>query len=331
LKSLNVALIGCGIVGLRRIKLFGNKFILKACADKYINKKKNLLKNKNILFTNNWHDILKLNELDAVFIATYHSDQGKIIEAFLKKSIHIFCEKPGCISLTTTKKLKRISEAKKNIIVKIGFNHRYHPSIILAKKIIKKKTLGKILYLRGIYGHGGRKNYHKEWRFNRKLSGGGELIDKGSHLIDLSRIFLGDLKVHSSFIKNYFWKTKLEDNCFFSLKNSKNNLSFLHSSSTEWKNKFTFEIFCKYGKIEIIGLGKSYGKEKLILYKMSKNMGIPKKKVKSFTKYQSNNSWKIEIDDFYHSITKKKSCEPNIKDVYKNLLIIKELYRNDNS
>ena len=331
MKTLNVALIGCGIVGLRRVNLFGNKFNLIACADKYINQKKKLIKNKNILFTNNWRHILNLKDLDAVFVATYHSYQGKIIEAFLKKNIHVFCEKPGCISLTTAKKLIKISKIKKNIIVKIGFNHRYHPSIILAKKIIKKKTLGKILYIRAIYGHGGRKNYHKEWRFNHKLSGGGELIDKGSHLIDLSRLFLGDLKVHSAFIKNYFWKTKLEDNCFFSLKNRNNNLSFLHSSSTEWKNKFNFEIFCKYGKIEIIGLGKSYGKEKLILYKMRKNMGIPQKKIRSFTKYESNTSWKIEIDDFYNSIIKKIKCEPNINDVYENLLIIRDLYKNDNN
>ena len=183
------------------------------------------------------------------------------------------------------------------------------------------------MYLRAIYGHGGRKNYHKEWRFNKKLSGGGELIDKGSHLIDLSRFFLGDLIVHSSFLKNYFWKSNLEDNCFFSLKNNKNNLSFLHSSSTEWKNKFIFEIFCKYGKIEINGLGKSYGNEKLIIYKMSKNMGIPKKKIKIFSKLESSRSWQIEVDNFYTSIIKKKNCEPNITDVYKNLKIINDLYK----
>ena len=64
------------------------------------------------------------------------------------------------------------------------------------------------MYIRAIYGHGGRKNYHKEWRFNKKFSGGGELIDKGSHLIDLSRLFLKNLKVDYSKLNTFFWKSK---------------------------------------------------------------------------------------------------------------------------
>ena len=195
---------------------------------------------------------------------------------------------------------------------------------------MKKKIIGNILYIRAVYGHGGRKNYDKEWRFNKKLSGGGELIDKGSHLIDLSRVFLGSLIVHSSYLNNYFWRTKLEDNCFIALKNKKNNFSFIHASSTEWKNKFLFEIFCKYGKIEISGLGKSYGTEKLILYEMSKEMGVPKKKEIKFSKSDTLSSWKIEVDDFYNSILKTKACYPNIKDVYENIKIINKIYKNDN-
>ena len=52
----------------------------------------------------------------------------------------------------------------------------------------------------------------------KKFSGGGELIDKGSHLIDLSRFFLGDLRIISSKLKNFFWKMNLEDNYFLNLR-----------------------------------------------------------------------------------------------------------------
>ena len=50
---------------------------------------------KKIFLTKNWRDLLKLENLDAVFIATYHSIQSEIIKEFLKKNVHVFCEKPG--------------------------------------------------------------------------------------------------------------------------------------------------------------------------------------------------------------------------------------------
>lgn len=327
MKTLNAVVIGCGVIGLRRIKYFRKKFSLIACADKNINKIKKIFKNEKILKTSNWKDLLKLHNIDVVFIATYHSIQTEIIKEFLKKGIHIFCEKPGGVSAIQTKKLIELSKYKKKISIKIGYNHRFHPAFILAQKIISENQIGKILYIRAVYGHGGRKNYNNEWRFNRKLSGGGELIDKGSHLIDLSKIFLGKLKTHSTNLHNYFWRTTLDDNCFLILKNKTNNIAFLHASSTEWKNKFIFEIFCKKGKIEINGLGKSYGTEKLTLYKMSKSMGIPQKKEYYFKQHEVDNSWIIEIDDFYQSIVHLKKCYPNLNDVYDNLKIINEAYK----
>ena len=176
------------------------------------------------------------------------------------------------------KNYSKFKKKKLNLNIRVGFNHRYHPAFLKAKELIKKKLIGKILYIRAVYGHGGRLNYEKEWRFKKKISGGGELIDKGSHLIDLARFFLGDLKIISSILKNFFWKMQLEDNCFLNLQNKSGSNAFLHASCTEWKNKFLFEIFGQFGKIEITGLGKSYGEEKLILYKMSKKMGKPLKR-----------------------------------------------------
>jgi len=156
------------------------------------------------------------------------------------------------------------------------------------------------------------------------LSGGGELIDKGSHLIDLCHYFLGDLRLVFSDLNTFFWKTRLEDNCFLILKNSKSNKAYLHSSCTEWKNKFIFEIFCQYGKIEINGLGKSYGIEKLILYKMKKKMGKPSKKV---WLYKNDNSWKTEINEFYKDIKFNRISKPGLREALKNLNLIKKIYK----
>jgi len=330
MEKINIGLIGVGIIGLKRLDNLPKNFNLVGCADPLIFTKKNILKKKNIFLTKNWKKLLNLKNLESVIVATTHHLHSKILEECIKKNIHTFVEKPAGISDIKTKKIFLKLKNKKNLIVRVGFNHRYHPAFLKAKKLVDQNKIGKIIYIRGVYGHGGRLNYEKEWRFKKKFSGGGELIDKGSHLIDLSRLFLGDLKVVFSNLKTYFWKMKLEDNCFLNLENKKGSIAFLHASCTEWKNKFSFEIFGKTGKIEINGLGKSYGQESLTYYKMSKKMDIPNKKVILFPQ-SPNYSWKLELKEFYNDIKKKKKSVPGITEAYETLKIINSIYKkNDN-
>ncbi len=329
-KVFNIGLIGCGIVGLRRLENLPNNFRLIGCADPFISIKKIFKKNKELFLTSNWKKLLDIRNLHAVIVATTHHLQNQIISECVKKKIHVFVEKPGGISANETNKIiLNLKRKKIDLNIRVGFNHRYHPAIIKAKELVNSKLIGKILLIRGVYGHGGRLNYEKEWRFKKKISGGGELIDKGSHLVDLSRFFLGDLKVISSELKNFFWKIKLEDNCFLNLENKSGSKAFLHASCTEWKNKFLFEIFGQFGKIEINGLGKSYGEERLIFYKMKKKMGKPFKKEFRFEK--KDHSWKRELDEFYIDIIKKRVSSPGLIDIYKNLKIINEIYKNNDN
>ena len=281
---------------------------------------------KYIFFTH-WTKLINYKSLDAVIISTTHNLHSKIIEECLKKNLHIFVEKPASINNKESYKILKILKKKKKLKLRVGFNHRYHPAFLLAKKIINQKKIGKIFCIRAVYGHGGRLGYEKEWRFNKKYSGGGELIDKGSHLIDLSRLFLGNLKVDTFSLNNFFWRTNLEDNCFLNLKNEKGAVAILHASSTEWKNKFIFEIFGKYGKIEINGLGRSYGKESLTLFKMSKKMGVPQSKRILF-KRDYLYSWKEEFKEFYKDIIKDKNPIPGMQDAHENLKIISKVYQN---
>jgi len=328
-KLLNIGLIGCGVVGQKRIENLPKNFKFVACADpKIISIHKNF-STKNVHITSRWEELIDLDYLDAVIIATTHHLYSKILEKCIKKNLHVFLEKPAGIFANKTKKIISSINKKKFLAIRVGFNHRYHPAFLLAKKIVKSNKIGKLMYIRAVYGHGGRINYNKEWRFKKKLSGGGELIDKGSHLIDLSRLFLGQLKADKFKLTTNFWKMKLEDNCFLILKNKKNNIAFLHASCTEWKNKFIFEIFGKTGKIEINGLGRSYGQENLLHYKMSKKMGPPKKIIYNF-KDKKDNSWKLELEDFYKDIQNKKKSIPGIIDAYENLKIINHIYKYNN-
>jgi len=320
----NIGIIGCGLIGQRRAKHLGKKGVLIACADTNIKNANKIALKKNILIFTNWKKLIEIKELDIIFVSTYHNKLCNIVLESYKKGKHVFVEKPGAKNFIEIKRLIKIVK-NKNIKIKVGFNHRYHQSIVKSKNIIKSGALGNLMYIRGRYGHGGRLGYENEWRAKKKIAGGGELLDQGSHLIDLSRMFLGNFNKVSGFINTYFWKMSVEDNAFLTLRTANDRVAFLHASWTEWKNLFSLEIFGTKGKLDISGKGGSYGLEQLIFYKMTKKMNKPKAQKWSFK--DNDTSWKNEINDFYNDIIFNKEPSPNLKDAYETLKIINQVYK----
>ncbi len=209
-------------------------------------------------------------------------------------------------------------------VVRIGFNHRYHRSFQKAREIYDSGVLSDLLFIRGRYGHGGRIGYEREWRAVPELSGGGEAIDQGVHLVDLSRWFLGDLTLVEGRAPTYFWNVPVEDNAFFLLETESRQVAFLHASWTEWKNLFSFEICGRMGKLEVSGLGGSYGTERLIHYQMQPEMGPPATTIYEFP--MPDNSWETEICEFVEDIRCKRVPQPGIEDAQAALRIVEQLY-----
>lgn len=319
-----VGIIGCGLIGFKRSKFLGPQAKLIACADINKNNLKKISTKKNIKKFSDWKELLKIKEIDIVIIATPHNYLARIVIAAYRYKKHILVEKPGAKNLKEIKKIISLVKNKK-VKIRIGYNHRYHPSILKAKKLVNSGSLGDLLYIRGRYGHGGRLGYEKEWRAKRFLSGGGELLDQGSHLIDLSRMFLGDFKKINGVAKTYFWNMSVEDNAFLTLETGNNKIAFLHASWTEWKNKFSFEIFGKKGKLNISGKGGSYGTEKLTFYKMSKKMSKPTEKRWIFN--SKDLSWKNEINELYNDIKYNRNPSCNLNDAYQTLKLINKVYK----
>ena len=322
--NLKFAFIGCGLIGNKRANTISKNSII-GCYDTDTKKSKIFDKKFICKSYKNFNKLIK--DSDVVIICTPHKYLDKFTLISMKFGKHVFVEKPGAISLNSLKKLINNTRHLDNKLkIQVGYNHRFHPPIIQAIKMVKQKTLGDIMYVRSRYGHGGRKNYEKEWRMKKSISGGGELIDQGSHIIDLARIFLGNFTKINSSLGSFFWKSKVEDNAFLTLKTKNNKVAFLHASCTEWKNKFSFEIFGKKGKLEIKGLGGSYGKEKLIYYKMSKNLGKPKIKIWNFSS-KVDLSWNSELSEFIKCIKFNKKVSCSLIDAYEKIKIINKCYK----
>ena len=126
------------------------------------------------------------------------------------------------------------------------------------------------------------------------------MIDQGPHLIDLARWFLGDFAEVDGFAHTYFWDMPVDDNAFLLLKTAKKQIAFLHVSCTEWKNTFSFELYGRDGKIDIYGLGGSYGLERITHYRMLPEMGPPETTSWEFP--MADNSWEVEFAEFLDDI-----------------------------
>jgi predicted dehydrogenase len=185
-------------------------------------------------------------------------------------------------------------------------------------------AIGELFYVRGRYGHGGRLGYEKEWRANPRLSGGGELIDQGVHLVDLARWFLGEFVDVRGAVHTYFWDMPVEDNGFMTLTTAQDQLAFLHASCTEWKNLFSFEIFGRQGKLAVDGLGGSYGVERLSYYRMLPEMGPPETTIWEYP--GPDRSWKLEWAEFVTDIELGRLPSAGLEDARAALDVVGRVY-----
>ena len=302
---MNYAIVGSGLIGKKRLAGLpaGSKLVV-AC-DTNLARVEELVK---LAGTGRAISDFKIAvadpQVDAVIVAVINSELAKISAAAIRAGKHVIVEKPAGISVKEIDELIAL-EKKHGVCVRVGFNHRYHPAFQKAREIFASGVMGEVMFIRARYGHGGRIGYDKEWRADPKLSGGGELIDQGIHLIDLAGWFLGEFKQIDGHAETYFWQMPVDDNAFLSLRTAKNQTAWLHVSCTEWKNLFSFEIYGRHTKLHIEGLGGSYGVEKLFHYQMKPEMGIPDTKVYEFP--GADESWKIEMNEFEKDVQKAES------------------------
>ena len=319
-----MGIIGCGLIGRKRAAALGTHGRLIACADINLECAESLAILYDSIAYANWRDLIALSDIDIVIVSTLHDSLAEITLASIEAGKHILVEKPGARSPIELKPVLQAAKSS-NVKVRVGFNHRYHRALQKAKLIVDSGEIGELMFIRARYGHGARLGYENEWRANPALSGGGELIDQGPHLIDLSRWFLGNFTSVDGFAHTYFWNMPVDDNGFMMLKTAKKKMAFLHVSCTEWKNLFSMEIYAELGKLEISGLGGSYGLERLTYYKMLPEMGPPE--TISWEYPMADDSWSREMSEFYDDIELNRVPDAGLLDAYEALKIIEKIYQ----
>jgi predicted dehydrogenase len=331
--TLGVGIVGCGLIGHKRAASLPEGCRVVACYDIDANRSAALAANNpGIVVEPTLEALLVREEIGLVVVATTHDMLTPTGLRCVKAGKHVLLEKPGG---TNAVSLRALSDAanERGLVVRVGFNHRFHPALLQLRDFVRSGAHGPLMFVRARYGHGGRLGYETEWRADPKRSGGGQLVDQGSHLIDLVRSLFGEVDLAFAEMQQAYWDMQVEDNAFVALRPRAGGFAWLHASWTEWKNLFSLEVMLERAKLEVTGLGGSYGPERLTLYAMQPEMGPPPSTTWEYP--PTDQSWQAEMRDVVAHIAAIAPGAPTdwqpigagIDDAIALLTLIEEAYR----
>lgn len=305
-ERVRVAVVGCGLIGRRRASVAkaspGSEVVMvvdvnRACAEQ-------LASDIGCTASSDWREAVNRTDVDVVIISTPNAYLLPVSVAALESGKHVLIEKPMGRNVEEARSIMEAAQSAQRV-VKIGFNHRYHPAIEQAHQRFAAGEIGELRSIRARYGHGGRPGYEREWRGDPSLAGGGELTDQGVHVLDLLLWFAGEPQDVYAVLQTAVWPiAPLEDNGFALLRYPAGVVASFHTSWTQWKNLFSFEIYGTLGSLTIEGLGKSYGVERLIVAKRRLEGGVPEMEEIAFD--GEDLSWANEWEDFLGALAGKR-------------------------
>lgn len=288
---------------------------------------------KNMQYLPDYHAVIH-SDIDAVFVCTPNRFIPDVTVAALDAGKHVFCEKPPGRNMQDIERILEAEKRNPGLILKIGFNHRYHFGIMEAKKIVESGKYGKILWMRGVYGKAELSGNPNEWREDPAMSGGGILLDQGIHMLDLFRHFKGEFTEIKSMCTTAFWDMPMEDNAFALLRTDDGCIAMLHSSFTQWKHRFTLEIFMEDGYVIVDGMpstSRSYRDEWIIQGRKHTGYAIGNPPEQS-TFCNTDPSWELELQEFLDGTLRGRPIQHGTsRDAYETMGLVFGIYAADKS
>ena len=187
------------------------------------------------------YDEFLSSDIDAVYISSANAHHYEQVINAAKAGKHIHCEKPLAVTSAQAEEMVNVCK-ENNVQLSVNYVLRFHPLIIKAKEFIDGELLGSLVSI--------NLNYNidlapsSNFRYNKQLSGGGALRDLGTHMIDLLRLFGGEIISIDGIVDDLIYKSEVDDFASAIVKFQKNGYGYFNVS---YNNKKAFN------RIEILG------------------------------------------------------------------------------
>jgi predicted dehydrogenase len=306
-EPLRAAQIGAGKIGAKRVAAARAGQMI-AVADTDLARAETLAVTCGAQAFQDWRQAVEDEQVNLDSVATPNNILAVVARHALEHGKHVLVEKPCALDSAELAPLVELAKAR-GLIFQAGFNYRFHPAMQRAKALVESGAIGRLLHGTARHGHGGRQGLEKEWRARPEISGGGELLDQGVHLIDLARWFAVDeISFVEAVITTEFWPIQpLEDHAFCWIQASRGAWFSLEASLTQWKNLFYLELVGELGTLIIEGLGGSYGPERLTSILRPETFGAPAVETEQFS--DPDDCWRAQWEEFILAV--RLGREPN--------------------
>jgi len=329
---LRVGIAGYGVVGRRRRDFIDRNPHLEVVAVCDRNFAETGALDDGVRYFTAYRQLLD-EQLDVLFVCLTNDIAPEVTIAGLELGLHVFCEKPPGRTVDDIERVREAEAQQPGLILKYGFNHRYHDSVRDALALMQAGDMGRVLNMRGVYGKSKFISFGEEssWRVHRETAGGGILLDQGIHMVDLMRLFGGEFHDVHSYVSNDHWGHDVEDNAYALMRSDRGVVAMLHSTATQWRHSFRLEITLQKGALLLSGIlsgSKSYGAETLTeVYPAGDDLGDPREVT---TRYNVDTSWADEVNEFANCIV---NGEPVLNgssaDALKTMETVYRIYRAD--
>lgn len=268
-------------------------------------------------------EMLKQEELDVVFILSPTNLHLPMSLMALDYDVHLFIEKPAAPTAREAARIQKKAETK-NKSVMVGMQNRFRSDVMALKKFLVGGDLGNVFFLKGRWLQAKHQANKQPWILQKKISGGGVVLDLGIQLLDLVWWLLD--RPNPIGVKAFsYWVDKemqVEDFCV-------SCISFLQNTAYSMEVSWDFPVDKDIFSLEIVGDTGTAAINPLKLQKMWHGQLVNiTPNVKEDRTRIFKNSYENEINHFINYILgREEKLESPIQEAVRVLTMIDALYK----